>query len=34
MNPANMDEDYSASLNMIDSYLSDKHGKQILKATV
>lgn len=29
-----MEHDKTASLNMIDSYLSDKHGKSVLKATV
>ena len=34
MNPAKIELDTTASLNMIDSYLSDKHGKQVLKQVV
>jgi hypothetical protein len=34
VNPANIDKDNSASLNMIDSYLADKNGKLILKEAV
>jgi hypothetical protein len=33
-NPANIEKDNTASLNMIDSYLADKNGKLVLKEAV
>lgn len=34
INPANINKDNSASLNLIDSYLADKNSKLVLKETV
>ena len=34
MNPDNIENDTTYSLNMIDSYLADKNGKQVLKQIV